>query len=365
MSKRRPSRIYRWLPLALLAALSACRPAEMTPEPEVARPIKLLRIARGAEERPFEYSGRVAPARQADMAFEISGRLIAFPVSEGQQVEEGHVLAQLDVRDVQAALDAEVARQRAARAEFDRIGSLFDQGIASRRELDQVTSQLDVANAAVRTARKRVEDAVLRAPFAGRVARKLVEDFANVQAKQVVVMLQDDSWLEVKVDIPESDLRFADGSKTPEERAAQLKPVVEISSFPGRRFEGRITEMTTTADPATRTFSVTVAFTPPTDIMVLPGMTARVLAHLRQSGDDSVVVPVRAVFAGSDGRPRVWRLDAATMRVRAAPVALGAMSDEHVAILAGLADGDEIAVSGVARLREGMLVRRFSIPGTR
>jgi len=349
----------------MVLGLGACTEAEVPAEPESARPVKLLRIASADESSPFEYSGRIAPARQADMAFEIAGRLVAFPVTEGQQVAEGQILAQLDVRDVQAALDGELARQRAAQAEYSRMSALFEQGIASRRELDQATSSLDVANAAVRTASKRVEDAVLHAPFAGRVARKLVEDFSNVQAKQVVLILQDDTWLEVKVDVPEGDLRFADGGRTDEERVERFVPEVEVTSFPGRRFPGRITEMATTADPSTRTFSMTVAFTPAADIVVLPGMTARVLVGLRHPDDESVLVPAGAIVAGPDGTGAVWKLDPATMRVHRVPVGVGEMGGDRIAVVAGLAHGDEIAVSGVARLREGMLVRRLETSAAR
>lgn len=346
--------------LVSLCGILACAPPEEVGTPEVARPVKFLRVAQADDGSPFEYPGRLAPARQADMAFEISGRIVTFPVAEGQRVTEGQVLASLDVRDVQAAFDAEAARQRAAQAEYDRMKSLFDQGIASRRDLDHATSNLTVLNAAVRTARKRVEDAVLRAPFGGRVARKLVEDFSQVQAKQVVLILQDDSWLEVKLDIPEADLRFANGGTTPEERVQRLRPEVEITSFPERRFSGRITEVATTADPNTRTFSATVAFAPPTDIVVLPGMTAKVTVRLRPPVEGEVLVPAHAVLAGADGLPFVWKLDPETMRVRRADVTVGEMTGAHIAITAGLAAGDEVAISGAARLREGTPVHRFA-----
>lgn len=337
----------------------ACREATVPRPVEVVRPIKFQRIVIGDQGVHFEYPGRIAPARQADMAFEIGGKIVELPVAEGQSVVEGQLLARLDVRDVQAALDAEVARQRVAEAEFRRLNALFEQGIASRRELDQATANLDVLNAAVRTASKRVDDAILRAPFAGRVARKMVEDFANVQAKQVVLVLQDESWLEVKVDIPEGDLRFAGPDRGQAERVRMLRPEVEIPSFRGRRFPGRVTEFATAADPATRTFSATVAFEPPRDIVVLPGMTATVMVRLDGDGRRSILLPVHAVASGAKGVPFVWRLDPETMQVQRASVVVGALAGGSVAIVDGLADGDEVAVSGVAQLRAGMPVRRL------
>ena len=60
--------------------------------------------------------------------------------------------------------------------------------------------------AKLRTATKALEDTELRAPFAGTMARKKVEDFENVLAKQSILVLTDDSSLELKLDVPERDL---------------------------------------------------------------------------------------------------------------------------------------------------------------
>lgn len=346
---------------AILSGTSGCAEHEPQPAAEVARPVKTLRIANGDTGAMLEYPGKVAAKQQAEMAFEIPGRIVEFPVTEGQAVKEGDILARLDTRDAQAAYDAEIAKRRAAQANYDRMKKLFEQGIASRKELDDVTRNLEVINANARVAQKRVDDTVLVAPFAGRVARKLVDDFANVQAKQAVVLLQDQGRLEVKVTIPENDLRFSDTSLPQEERMRQLQPLVELSTFPGRKLPGRITEISTAADPVTRTFTATVSFDPTADITVLPGMTAKVSVQRQINGkaaDPSV--PAAAVLGGADGTPFVWKIDPQTMRVHRTPVEVGMMGGDGIAVKSGLNAGDEIAISGVSLLREDMLVRRLT-----
>ena len=98
-----------------------------------------------------------------------------------------------------------------------RTKALFVNDAASRQDLDSRRRDFEVTRARVATAEKAFDDATLRAPFAGTVAKKLVQDFANVQAKEAVVVLQDDSSLEVVISVPEQggDKLIPDGPLNP------------------------------------------------------------------------------------------------------------------------------------------------------
>ena len=109
------------------------------------------------------------------------------------------------------------------------------------------------------------------------MARKLVEDFANVQAKQPVLILQDTSILEIEIAVPERDVvQSKRQDETKEQASERLKPQVIVSAVPDREFPAKIKEYATTADPVTRTFPVKLNFDKPEDLNILPGMTARV-----------------------------------------------------------------------------------------
>ena len=239
--------------------------------------------------------------------------------------------------------------------------ALFARSAVSRQELDAARRNKEVAEASVSKARKALEEARLIAPFAGTVARKLVEEFQNVQAKQPVVLLQDDSSLEIRIAIPEGDLSRVRPGLDPRDASAHANPMVEVSSFPGRRFPATMKSFSTTADPATRTFSATFGFDRPTDILIRPGMTARLTATLPDRGGDSapgaVLIPSNAVRNDGAGS-FVWAVDD-SLRVSRRPVELGELVGTDVKVVSGLASGDVIATSGVAQLRDGMTVRRF------
>jgi len=86
-------------------------------------------------------------------------------------------------------------------------------------------------------------------------------------------------------------------------------------------------------------------------------MTARV--RVRVANGEGIRVPVSAVVSNTQYQAIVWKVDPATMTVTPVRVEMGDMQGDEVAIISGLKDGDEIAVSGLDYLQEGMQVRRF------
>jgi multidrug efflux pump subunit AcrA (membrane-fusion protein) len=216
------------------------------------------------------------------------------------------------------------------------------------------------AEARRKEAEKAYEDTILRAPFAGVVGRKLVVDFANVQAKQPILVLQDTSHLEMVVNVPERD--FAVGPRaTPalDELTERLQPFIVVSSLPDRKFPARLKELATAADPVTRTFAVTFRFATPEDVNVLPGMTAKVVVRAAGTAGDRTLIPAHAAGGASDGEAFVWLVDPDAMTVTRRPVTLGPLQGDQVEVRSGLVAGDVVAISGVALLRDGMQVRRF------
>ena len=346
--------------LALGLALCWIGCGEEPPPPEpIVRPVKILELGGASQGQIREFPGEIQASLNADVAFEVSGKLVDFPVKESQRVERGQVLAKLDPRDYQADLDAAQASARAARADFDRFQKLFDENVASKQELEKAQRNHEVFVARVDSARKAVEDTVLRAPFAGVVARKLVDDFANVQAKERVVTLQTGSSLEIVVNFPEQDYARIQPGATVEDINQDLEADVVVSAFPKRKFPAKLKEFATTADPVTRTFAATFSFESPGDINVMPGMTAKLVGVRNQGGSETTFqIPVQAAIEDEGSKPYVWVVDRETMKVHPIYVTLGELTGSSVQVVSGLVDGAWVVTSGVHQLREGMEVSR-------
>lgn len=350
--------------LALLAAIwCALVLACDEPAPPAApgpRPVKMLTLGADGGHGTREYPGRIKAGQYSEMGFEVPGKVTDFVYKEGAPVAVGAVLATLDPRDYRSRYDAAVAKLEHARAERDRYKEMYEQDVKPFSEYELRKRMVEVDQAALQEAKKALDDTKLRAPFDGVMARKLVEKFESVQAKQPVLVMQNDDLLEIKVSVPERDLANRRGDKLPPgELTKRLSPRVVVSSLPDREFPATLSEIASVADPTTRTFEATFLFEKPEGVNILGGMTAKIVLDLiTPEGTSTMTIPANAVVPGESGGSSVWVVDPATNAVQRRSVVLGELRRDMIVVEEGLEAGDTIAVSGVHQLRDDMVVRR-------
>lgn len=325
------------------------------PPEQPARPIKMMTIGQGQSARPISLPGKVKAARQVVLSFQVSGRLAKLPVSKGQAVAQGELLAELDQRDYKNQFNSAEAIYKERSAYLDRMEEGLKKQVATKLEVDQARRDAEVAKADMDTARKNLEDTTLKAPFAGVVADTFVDNFQDVQAKEKILSLQDATDIEIVVDVPERLM-----ARVKEDNARRL--VVRFDALPDTTYPVTVKEFAAEADPQTQTYPVTVTMPAPSDANILPGMTATLIAQPGQAdgapaAGGKLLVPVEAVVPGPEGGSRVWLIDPATMTARSQAVTVGAMTGDSVEILAGLTPGQTIAISGANHLHEGMKVK--------
>ncbi|MEE8118773.1 MAG: efflux RND transporter periplasmic adaptor subunit [Gammaproteobacteria bacterium] len=337
--------------------LSACGSEPPPTEGPIVRPVKILTVGTGASGR-FEFPGAISSAQQAEMAFEVAGRLVELPIKEGQNVNKGDLLAKLDQRDFITAVESARARATNTRQRYDRVMQLVTEGVASQQEGDDVKRDLDVATADLATARKALGDSELRAPFSGQVAVVHVDNFQQIQPWNEILDLLDINSLEIHIDVPENLIVAGRTGLTVEERAETLDAVVTVSGIAGREFPARLREIAQRADPTTRTYRAKFSFERPTDANLLPGMTARLIVMVDTGDSGPVQIPTASVTATETGQSIVWRVND-DMTVSSQEIELGPMAGDAIAVVSGLESGDRIAITGVHLLRDGMQIREL------
>lgn len=346
--------------------LTACGGKEVVEVPDVPRPIKILELSDKALDLEIKLPGQVLAGRQANMAFEVSGLMTEIKVDEGDRVAAGDVLAILDASDFEAMRNAARAQLEAAKLDADRAQALFEREATSKQRLDVAVSNYEVALSGFERAEKAYNDTFLKSPIAGVVAKVFVDDFVNVAAKQDILTVQDNSFLRVSVDVPEVFSALAKRDQTMAERTEEVKPTISLTSVPSREFPAEIWALSSTADPATRTFAATLRFVPPDDVnfLILPGMTAVLTVHPPMRGvvsTDSFTVPSHAVVGSESGEPFVWVVDPDTMLVSRLAVKTGDLNGDEIEISAdALSVGTKVAISGVQLLTEGAEVRQYN-----
>lgn len=338
---------------SLIIVPAACKKEQEEVVKEVVRPVKLMTIGSGGAAFKRTFTGKVRASQRVDLAFQVSGPLIELPVEEGQRVEKDQLIARILPRDFETELEKAKARAIETEQNFQRYKNLYAKRLVAKAEYDKYKSQRDIARARQDEAQHALEDTYMRTPFAGVIAKRYVENFEEVKAKQAIVSLQDLTNVEILVDVPE-------GVMARMKKGATREKVAEFASAPGKKYPLKLKEFSTEADPRTQTYRVTLEMPAPEDINVLPGMTANVTVYQTgETGEDSgIVIPAIAVFADEAGDAHVWVTDQETMKVHRRKVTTGDLvGSDNIQILDGLNAGEMIAITGVSRLREDMQVR--------
>lgn len=286
-----------------------------------------------------------------------------------------------DVASLKAGIVAAEAQVNAARQQMSRTRQLFDKGIVAKAKLDGDKANLDVAEAQLESARQELikgetggrkeevaaqiaaikgieanlnvakdnlANATLRAPFDGIIAQRDVDNFANIQAKQTIVVLQKLDKLELAFDIPGPDVARTDRSNPP-----AIK--VRLDAIKGQEYDAELAEFNTIANSATQTFTGRVAIEQPTGATILPGMTGQVSLIANSTATPVINIPATALASEPDGSTYVWIVNDNKAVKR--PVKTSASAGADVSINDGLTDDDVVVTAGVSFLQEGMKVR--------
>lgn len=329
------------------------------PQSNAPKIVKILDLnTSAAHTRSSEFPAEIYAFKDATMAFEVPGRIVAFNVQEGERVQKGTVLALLDDTLFQANYASALANYTQAQADYTRYAALHEARGVSQADLEHAKQALEVTKAQYHVAQKNLADTQLVAEFDGIVARKLVDDFARIGAKQPILRLQDNSALKVKFFAPEKEVVALKTELTPYALSKQIDFYVFLSDLPGEVFQATLLDLSTTAEKITRTFEVTLAIEPKTKVNLLPGMSARVRAVAKEAQPDTLLIPFSALFTDASNTPFVWKVNADS-QVEKQSVILGAPVKDQIQVLQGLSPNDRIVTSGIEFLNPNDLVAPY------
>jgi RND family efflux transporter MFP subunit len=211
--------------------------------------------------RRVPVSGTLKPLLQATVRSKVAAEVALVHVQEGDSVSAGKVLASLDTTELKARLDAQLANVAEARARLDLARKneannqqLLAKHFISQNAYDSALSSVQVAEANVQSAeaqaalaKRAMDDAQVRAPFSGIVAKRWVNQGDKVSIDMPVAAVVDLARMELETQVPLGEIPYV---KRGQEIAFQ------VDGFPGRAFAGRIERVNPSAEPGSRSIAV-------------------------------------------------------------------------------------------------------------
>lgn len=339
--------------ISVLLLSAGCRDKEEKEVVEVVKPVKFITVEAGQETLAMSLPGRVRAARRSELSFKVSGDLSKLPIEEGQVIKKGEIVAQLLPRDFQTAVNEAKARELEAEQQYRRYKELYAKKQVSKADFDRYRALRDVARARLDDAQNALKDTTLIAPFDGVIAKRYVENFEKVQAKDPIAFLQLIEQLEILIDVPELMMaRF--------QSSDNVKTIASFESISGKSFPITVKEYSTEADPATQTYQVVLVMDQPEEANILPGMTAKVTTEATETVGEvtTILIPAIAVLNDPDGKNYVWLLDQEKMTPLKTLVSIKQLEGtDKIYITEGLTGGEQLIIAGITQLREGIKVR--------
>lgn len=306
-------------------------------------PVKV--ITAQIERRPFgpeiEAVGTALARESVEITSKSANTITRIRFEEGQRVAKGAILVELDRAQAAAALAEAEANLAEARNQFARGRDLSVTQALSKAQLDQLETALKTGESRVDAARARLEDTVIRAPFAGRTGLRKISPGGLVSPGTVITTLDDSTVMKLEFTVPQSFLKDLSMGLSVEARAEGLGD---------RIFQGKISAIDSRIDSVTRAIAVRAELSN-ADGALRPGLFMSV--RLRGKPVDTLMIPEEALVP-EQGKTYVFVVEEGRAMQR--EVRTGGREPGSVAILDGLTGSETVIVEGTQRIRNGAKV---------
>ena len=289
----------------------------------------------------LEALGTLRANESVSLTASVTEIVTAIHFDDGDRVEAGKILVEMTSAEEHALLEEARATVREARQQYARVKSLEAQGTAARSLLDERRRERETAQARLVAIESRLEDRLIKAPFAGVVGLRDLSLGALVEPGDVITTLDDDSVMKLEFPVPSTYL-------------GTLQPGLAVSAttraYGRRTFTGEVTAVSSRVDPVTRSVLVRAKL-PNADRTLKPGMLMQV--ELSKDPREAVVIPEEALVPLGEEQFVLVVDEADGNNVIRRQVSIGTRRPGEVEVVAGLVAGEKVITHGTQVVRPG------------
>lgn len=290
----------------------------------------------------FTATGTFAPAKQIIVVTEIAGKVVALDADEGQYVAKGEVLARIDYATVAADMQSAEANLQKLKTDKTRYEKLVTTGGVTQTQLDEVNLAYVNAEARAVTARKKLADTYIRAPFAGYVNKRYVEEGSYLGAAKELFEIVDTNKLTMNVTVSESQVLSVTN-------IGSVDVVADV--YPGTAYPAKVNFIAAKAD-ANLNFPVELEITNIKDKPLRAGMYGRATFKM-PAGRVALVIP-RTALLGSTNDAQVYVVTGDSVKLK--NIITGPQYANTIEVVEGLSKGEKVVTNGQINLTDGAKV---------
>lgn len=311
-----------------------------TEEEILAIPVEAVKVASSDVAAYYSGTATLEADEQATVVSQITGVVLEINAEEGDFVEEGQILAQVETDRYRLEVERTNAELKRLQTDYQRKKELFDKKLVSAEDFERVSAEFEAQKAAYDLAKLDLEYTSIRAPLFGFISERLVRAGNLVQLHQPVYRITSYDPLLAVLHVPERELSVL---------RKGLDVSMSLDAWPGQMFGGKVIRISPVVDPATGTFRVTAEIKDH-DQMLKPGLFGRV--EILYDTHQGVPVIPRSAVVTEDELSHVFVINAEGLATRR-QVRLGYERDGLIEVIDGVADGETVVTAGKGSLSDG------------
>lgn len=293
----------------------------------------------------YHATGTLEARRSVDLDARVAGQITALGVEEGDWVERGEVLLEIDPREQELLVEEARVKAETARLELARMEDMAQRGLETERALEEARQAAQVTQAGYELAQVRLTEHYVRAPFSGRVTVRHVELGQTIESGAATLGLADVDPMQVRLFLPEKVVR----------RLAVGQPVeVRCDVDPDAAFDSVLERIAPVVDAATSTVKVTLRVDDPA---ARDRSGSFVRARVTTDVHEQVVAVPRKALVSEAGATFLFVAEADS--VRRVDVTTGYTDGDWIEVHEGVESGQTVVVVGQGGLRNGSRIEEL------
>lgn len=348
--------------MLLMAAgtlLQSCGNDKKEADKKTGVPVSTSQIVASSVPTTYQYSGTISSLKKSTLSTRIMGQIDKVYVHEGNKVEKGQLLLSIRSNDIMAKksqVESNIVEVSAglknAEADYNRMSALYETKSATKKELDDITTNLDMMKARLNAANKakvEVEEmmsyANIRAPYSGVVTNLFVDAGDMANPGMPLLAVEAPGLFEVITRIPESEIDLITKNDT---------VYVNVKSCE-KKVKGLVSGVSTSSRLSGAQFETKVLLMP--DDQQLQELRSGMFAQVEMTkGNEKKIMVSQDIIVNRGQLTGVWTAsESNTALLRW--VRLGKSSGNNIEVLSGLSEGDQLIVKSDTRLYDGMLLK--------